>query len=187
MIYKRLGAMLVDAGQITDEQLNTALEIQKTNPGKRIDEILVERGFITQRAVYKMLERQLGVKFIDLTNEDLDRDLIRLVPLNMAKKYNIVPVSVEDDTLFLAMADPLNFLATDAVHLCPAGQRQLRPLRCGGRYAGPPWRRRLYPGRSGQLPDLQQGLQHAGLPDHHAAELGHHGPGRCRARLQAPG
>ena len=62
-----------------------------------------------------MLERQLGVQFIDLTEAELDRDLIRLVPLNMAKKYNIIPVKIEEDALYLAMADPLNFLATDAV------------------------------------------------------------------------
>jgi len=115
MIYKRLGAMLVSAGIITEEQLKTAQEIQKTQPNKRVDEILVAQGLVPQRTIYKMLERQLGVQYIDLTLEDLDRDLIRLVPLNLAKKYNIVPVSAEGDTLYLAMADPLNFLATDAV------------------------------------------------------------------------
>ena len=115
MIYKRLGAMLVAANHITDEQLNTALAIQKENPGKRIDEILVERGFTTQRVVYKMLERQLGIKYVDLSETEPDRDLVRLVPLNMAKKYNIVPVETDGDTLYLAMADPLNFIATDAV------------------------------------------------------------------------
>ena len=115
MIYKRLGAMLVAANHITDEQLSTAMALQKENPGKRIDEILVDQGFTTQRVVYKMLERQLGIKYVDLTEIEPDRDLVRLVPLNMAKKYNIVPVETEGDTLYLAMADPLNFIATDAV------------------------------------------------------------------------
>jgi len=115
MIYKRLGAILVASGHITEEQLNEAQEIQKEMPGKRVDEILVEKGFTTQKIVYNILARQLGAEFIDLVNEDLDRDLIRLVPLNMAKKYSIVPVDANGDTLYLAMADPLNFLATDAV------------------------------------------------------------------------
>lgn len=115
MVYKRLGAMLVAAGIITDEQLASAQEIQKSQPTKRVDEILVEQGLVPQRVVYKLLERQLGVQFIDLADAELDRDLIRLVPLTMAKKFNIVPVSTDGDTLYLAMADPLNFLATDAV------------------------------------------------------------------------
>ena len=115
MVYRRLGTRLVAAGHITEEQLNMVLEIQKEQPGKRIDEILIEKGFVPHSVVYKTLEQQLGVKYIDLTIADLNRDLIRLVPLNMAKKYNIIPVEIQDDTLYLAMLDPLNFLATDAV------------------------------------------------------------------------
>ena len=115
MVYKRLGAMLVAAGHITEDQLKIAQEIQQTQPGKRIDDILIAKGYVSRRTVYRMLERQLGVQYIDLTAEELDRDLIRLVPLNMAKKYSIIPVKIEEDALYLAMADPLNFLATDAV------------------------------------------------------------------------
>ena len=126
MIYRRLGATLVAAGHITKEQLDTALEIQKENPGKRIDEILVEKKFISQRTVYKTLENQLNITYIDLTTADLDRDLIHLVPLATAKKYNIVPVSADADTLYLAMADPLNFLATDAVR--QTVKRKVEPM-----------------------------------------------------------
>lgn len=115
MIYRRLGAKLVAAGHITEEQLNEALEIQREQPGKRLDEILIEKGFASNSVVYKILEQQVGVKYIDLTIAELDRDLIRLIPLNMAKKYNIIPVELQDNTLYLAMLDPLNFLATDAV------------------------------------------------------------------------
>ena len=115
MVYKRLGAMLVAAGHITEDQLKIAQEIQQSQPGKRIDDILIAKGYVSRRTVYRMLERQLGVEYIDLTEEELDRDLIRLVPLNMAKKYSIIPVKIEEDALYLAMADPLNFLATDAV------------------------------------------------------------------------
>ena len=67
MVYKRLGELLIANEYITPEQLNRALEIQKKTPGKKIGEILVEQGYTTQRRVYKMLERQLGVAFIDLT------------------------------------------------------------------------------------------------------------------------
>lgn len=115
MIYKRLGAMLVSAGHITEEQLNLAIEIQKDQPSKLLGDILVEQGFAKSKVVYKTLGEQLGIKYVDLTDYELNRDLVRLVPLNMAKKYNIVPVSSDFDVLYLAMSDPLNFLAIDAV------------------------------------------------------------------------
>ena len=115
MVYKRLGAMLVAAGHITEDQLKIAQEIQQSQPGKRIDDILIAKGYVSRRTVYRMLERQLGVEYIDLAEEELDRDLIRLIPLSMAKKYSIIPVKIQEDVLYLAMADPLNFLATDAV------------------------------------------------------------------------
>ena len=109
MIYRCLGGKLLEAGHITEEQL------KKEQPGKRLDEILIEKGFAPYHVVYGTLERQLGVKYIDLTVTPLDRNLIRLVPLNLAKKYNVIPVELRGDTLYLAMLDPLNFLAADAV------------------------------------------------------------------------
>lgn len=126
MIYKRLGAMLVADGHITEEQLNAAIELQREQPGKLLGEILVEQGFVDQWVVYKRLENQLGIKFVDLVNFDLDKDLARLVPLALAKKYNIVPVSADADVLYLAMSDPLNFLATSAVQ--QTVKRKVTPL-----------------------------------------------------------
>jgi len=117
MVYKRLGEMLIDAEYITEEQLSIALDIQKKSPGKKIGEILVEQGFTTQQKVYQMLERQLGVEFIDLSAEVLPQELSRLISKAVAKKYSIVPVQADATTLYLAMADPLNFVATDAVRM----------------------------------------------------------------------
>ncbi len=117
MVYKRLGEMLIEAECITEEQLSLALDIQKKSPGKKIGEILVEQGFTTQQKVYQMLERQLGVEFIDLSAEILPQELSHLISKTVAKKYNIVPVQADATTLYLAMADPLNFMATDAVRM----------------------------------------------------------------------
>ena len=99
MIYKRLGEILIAAEYITPEQLNKALEIQKKVPGKKIGEILVEQGFTTQRRVYKALERQLGVDFIDLNGMALSKEMARIVPRSIARKYNVVPVEATQDTL----------------------------------------------------------------------------------------
>ena len=126
MVYKRLGELLIANEYITPEQLNKALEIQKKTPGKKIGEILVEQGYTTQKRVYKMLERQLGVQFIDLTGMVISKEMTRLVPRSIARKYNVVPVQTTQDTLSLAMADPLNFMATDAVH--KACKRKVVPM-----------------------------------------------------------
>ena len=126
MVYKRIGVLLIANEYITPEQLNKALEIQKKTAGKKIGEILVEQGFTTQNRVYKMLERQLGVKFVDLTGEVISKDMTRVVPRSIARKYNVVPVQATADTVHLAMGDPLNFMATDAVQ--KVAKRKVIPM-----------------------------------------------------------
>jgi type IV pilus assembly protein PilB len=115
MVYKRIGELLIAHEYITPEQLNKALEIQKKTAGKKIGEILVEQGFTTQKRLYKVLEKQLGVTFVDLTGMVIPKEMTRIVPRSIAKKYNVVPIQATTDSLSLAMADPLNFVATDAV------------------------------------------------------------------------
>ena len=117
MVYKRLGEMMIAAEYITEEQLNKALEIQKKTPGKKLGDILLEQGFTTQRRLYAMLERQLGVSFVELTGAAIPKEMARLLPRSLAKKYNVVPVEADANTLKLAMADPLNFVAEEAVRL----------------------------------------------------------------------
>lgn len=117
MVYKRLGEMLVSASYITQGQLNMALDLQKKFPGKKIGEILVENGFTTQERVYRMLEKQLGVEFVDLTKVSIPRELSRLMSKAVAKKYGVVPVQADAATLYLAMSDPTNFVASDAVRM----------------------------------------------------------------------
>lgn len=126
MIYKRLGEMLLATEFITEEQLNKALEIQRKIPGKKLGEILIEQGFTTQKRVYKALERQLGVEFIDLAGMEISKDLARLVPRSLAKKYSVVPVRTAGETLSIAMGDPLNFMATEAIHM--ATRKKIIPM-----------------------------------------------------------
>lgn len=114
MKYTRLGDLLVNAGVITDEQLGDMLKRQKET-GKRLGETLIDEGIITERQLINALTEQLGVDFIDLTELELDPELVNLVPRSLAKKYSVVPVRVRGDELSLAMADPLNFIATEEV------------------------------------------------------------------------
>ena len=126
MVYKRLGEMLIANEYITEEQLKKALEIQRKVPGKKIGEILVEQGFTTQTRVYRTLERQLGVEFIDLTSAVIPKEMARLVPRSIARKYNVIPIQATADTISLAMSDSLNFMATEAVRMVT--HRKVKPM-----------------------------------------------------------
>lgn len=115
MKNKRLGDMLMSQGYITEEQLAEALVRQKAN-GKRLGQELIDDGYITEDQLIDTLRVQLGIDYIDLSKTDIEPSMSKYVPKALAKKEVIVPVRVSRDTLFLAMADPLNFVALEEAH-----------------------------------------------------------------------
>lgn len=117
MLYQRLGQMLLDARLITQEQLRTAQRIQSRQPDKTMDEILISCGFLPAAAIDQLLRQQLGISYFDLNGIPIPAELASLVSENLAKKYTLVPVSAGDGILRLAMANPLDYQAVDAVRL----------------------------------------------------------------------
>ena len=114
MAHLRLGDLLVSAGLITEEQLEYALQQQKTTKN-RLGEELIAEGVITEQQFIDTLCMQLGVDYVDLTETIPDSQLAALLPYNIAKKYNVTPVRLHGNTLYLAMSDPLNFMAMEEV------------------------------------------------------------------------
>lgn len=125
MKYKRLGEMLIYAQLLTEEQLMEALELQKGS-GKRLGTVLIENGFITETQLIEMLRMQLGIDFIDLTKINIDPEVVNILPKNTAKKHNIIPVRIEKDVLYLAMEDPMNFMAVEAARM--ATKKKIVPM-----------------------------------------------------------
>lgn len=125
MKYKRLGDLLVSVGQITEDQLNEALQLQKKT-NDRLGKVLVDNGFITESQLIETLRMQLGIDFIDLTKTTIDPEMSSYIPKSIAKKESIVPVKVIRDTLFIAMADPLNFMAMEDARR--ASKKRIVPL-----------------------------------------------------------
>ncbi len=125
MKYTRLGDLLVDAGVISQDQLDIALAQQKESK-KRLGEQLIDSGAITERQLIGALTRQLGIEFIDLTTVDIAPEMTQLVSKNIAKKYSVVPVQTLGDELYLAMVDPLNFIATEEVKA--ASRKRVVPM-----------------------------------------------------------
>ena len=113
LAYRRLGDYLVSSGVLTEEHLGQALRLQKKS-GKRLGTVLVENGFVTQKQIISTLERQLGVDYIDLDTAAIPPGMAKLLPRAIAKQYGVVPVRSDGDTLYIAMDDPLNFIAIEA-------------------------------------------------------------------------
>ena len=114
MAYKRLGDLLVSAGAITQEELQIGLDRQKETK-ERLGTALISAGIITEKQLIEVLRLQLGIEYIDLSKTNIPISLAKVVPKNIAKQFNVVPVYMTNDELLLAMSDPMNFYAIEEV------------------------------------------------------------------------
>ena len=121
----RLGDILIAAGMLTQEELEEGLKMQKGS-GKRLGTVLQEQGFITESDLIEALQMQLGIEFIDLSKINIPTELAQVVPKNIAKQHQVVPVRIFRDELYLAMSDPLNFYAIEEVR--QAVRRKVVPM-----------------------------------------------------------
>ena len=113
MKRKRLGEILRDEGLISEQQLQAALEKQKTEKGLRIGEVLVALGAVTAEDVAQAIWQQRQIPYVDLDNYALDPKVIELVPEKIARAYLALPIFKIGNALTVAMADPLNVIAVD--------------------------------------------------------------------------
>jgi type IV pilus assembly protein PilB len=111
---KRLGEILIEAGSITEEQLQQALEASKQK-GTVLGDTLVELGFLDEKTLYKALEFHFHVPYVDLTETAIAKDALSLIPEVLAKKHSMIPIKKDKKTLTVAIPDPLNFYAVDDV------------------------------------------------------------------------
>lgn len=114
MAYKRLGDLLIAAGTITPEELDMGLQRQKETK-ERLGAALISAGIITEAELIEALRLQLGIEYIDLSKTTIPISMAQVVPKNIAKQFQVVPVRMERDELYLAMSDPMNFYAIEEV------------------------------------------------------------------------
>ncbi|MBT5471848.1 MAG: type II secretion system protein GspE, partial [Nitrospina sp.] len=110
----KLGDVLVQAGAITAEQLSQALAQQKQK-NIPLGQALVELDFITEEKFLTSLANQLKIPYLDMQGVKISQDAIRKVQESVARKHKIIPISIENGSLKLAMTDPLNIFAVDEV------------------------------------------------------------------------
>lgn len=113
MPARKLGQILVDLGYITDDQLWDVLEEQKQSPGEVIGQVAVRMGLVTAEQVTEGLAEQWGMPVVNLGDTNIAPKVLELVPQTMCELYKIMPISLMNDTLTVAMADPQNVSALD--------------------------------------------------------------------------
>jgi len=113
-LKERLTEILINNKLITQQQLEKALEAQKTKGG-RLSNILVDLKFVKEDELISALSAGLGLPLIDLKRFKIDYEIAKIIPIDIARHYQIIPVSKMGDTITLAMADPLNIFAIDHV------------------------------------------------------------------------
>jgi len=111
---KKLGDVLLDGGLITPDQLQRAVSEQKQGGGM-LAPTLVKLGFMGESELLDFLSKQYGVPAVDPGKLDVDQEVIDLIPSNIVQKYKIVPVSLDGQTLTIAMVDPSNLFAVDDI------------------------------------------------------------------------
>ena len=110
----RLGELLTKASLISQDQLKDALKLQKETGGK-LGETLIKLGFVSEEDITECLSQQFGVPSINLAHFEIDSSVIKLIPADVARKYNILPVNKTGATITIAMADPTNVFAMDDI------------------------------------------------------------------------
>jgi type IV pilus assembly protein PilB len=114
---KRLGEMLVDEGIITEEQLQEALHEQKIKGG-RLEKILISQGYVTQDVIMAFVGTQLGIPHVSLSEiGEIPNDVVFSVPESIALNHCLIPIVKKDKKLTVAMADPLNVFAIDDIKM----------------------------------------------------------------------
>lgn len=116
MKRKRLGDLLIETGLITQQQLMKALEMQKKS-GNRLGKVLSDLNYVSENAMIQVLEFQLGVPHVDLSNQSIPPEIAALIPVALAERHQIIPIKKNGKKITLAMVDPTNFFAIDDIRM----------------------------------------------------------------------
>lgn len=113
MATRRIGQILVDLGYLTEDQLWDVLEEQKQSPGEVLGQVAVRLELVTDELVTEALAEQWGMPVVNLRETTIPPKVLELVPQTMAEIYKIVPISLKNEVLTVAMGDPHNVAALD--------------------------------------------------------------------------
>lgn len=107
---KRLGQLLLERGLVSQEQIERALEYQKKNGGL-LGQILVKHNYVTEEEVVSALSIQFGFPYLPLSNYEINPEIVRLISEEATRRYFAVPIDKIGKVITVVMADPLNLAA----------------------------------------------------------------------------
>ncbi|MEW6188693.1 MAG: ATPase, T2SS/T4P/T4SS family [Actinomycetota bacterium] len=113
-VKKRLGKILIEAGLITEEQLQKALE---SRDNKSLARTLVDLGYVTEGDIAKTLAQRMHLPFINLEDYKINPNAATIISEEVAQRYLVFPIDFEGDRLVVAMADPANVFAIDDLRI----------------------------------------------------------------------
>ena len=114
---RSLGQILLENTPLTPEQLNEALIVHREK-GLKMGEALLQLRFLRPEDVLKALSLQVGIPFVtDIVAEDIPVELVNKVPINFAKRNELIPLKREEGSIVVALADPVNHAALDDLSL----------------------------------------------------------------------
>lgn len=108
----RIGQLLLQYGLLNEEQLETALTIQKKT-GAKLGETLIELGYLSSRDFLQFLGKQLGIPYVDLQHYQYSPETVRLLPETYARRFRAIVLDASQEQLLVAMADPTDIFAFD--------------------------------------------------------------------------
>jgi type IV pilus assembly protein PilB len=111
---KQLAEILLEQGIVSQEQLDAAVA-EQTATGKRLGRILIDMGLVKEQDLVAALASQIGLRFVDLSDSQVDATASAMLPEQVARKYRALPIGYEEDKLVVAMADPANLFALDDI------------------------------------------------------------------------
>ena len=118
---KQLGDILLEGGLVSREQLDVAVE-EQNRLGRSLGRVLVDQGVLTESQLVASLATQIGMRFVDLSEQPVDGAALARVPGHVARRHTAIPIGFDDGKLVVAMADPANVFAIDDIKQV-AGQR----------------------------------------------------------------
>lgn len=116
----KLGEILLNANLISQDQLKQAVEIQKQSK-ESLGMILIKQGYVTEASIKDALELQYGLRYINLRKTKIPPEVLSLIPENLMRQHQIIPVALNNNRLTLAMVDPQNLIAVDDVRFMLKG------------------------------------------------------------------
>jgi hypothetical protein len=116
IISKKLGELLCEKGIINEAQLEKALKIQ-AEKGGLIGQIIVMLGYAKEEEIAQVLTLQYGYPYLPLQSYDIGEEVIKLIPENVCRQYNLIAIDRIGNLLTIAMSNPLNIQAVEDIEM----------------------------------------------------------------------